>query len=179
MALLEIRKYGDSILRKKCKEIKDRESDKIKVLAEDMKATMYHAHGVGIAGNQVGVDKRIFVVDARLPLPETKATGGQVGEKPLTILNPKIIKKSKKLVYDIEACLSIPGFTFSISRAYSIEIQGYLLERGERVSIKAEGLLARVFQHEIDHLNGKLIIDRVPFIQRHKALKKLRKKSRE
>ncbi|MDA2936340.1 peptide deformylase [Patescibacteria group bacterium AH-259-L05] len=161
MALLEIKKYGDPILRKKCKEIKDVDSEEIKKLAEDMKTTMYHAHGVGIAATQVGTNKQIFITD--------------IGKGPLTVLNPKIIKKSKELVRDIEGCLSIPDFTFSIGRARSIEIQGYLLERGERVSIKAEGLLARVFQHEIDHLNGKLIIDRAPFVQRRKALKKLKK----
>ncbi|MDA2921917.1 peptide deformylase [Patescibacteria group bacterium AH-259-L07] len=159
MILLEIKKYGDPILRKKCKEIKDVDSEEIKKLAEDMKTTMYHAPGVGIAATQVGIDKQIFIAD--------------IGKGPLTVLNPKIIKKSKELVRDIEGCLSIDEFTFSIKRAHSIEIQGYLLERGERVSIKAEGLLARVFQHEIDHLNGKLIIDHVPFIQRRKALKRL------
>lgn len=162
--MLDIKKYGDPILRQKCKEIKDIESDTIKKLTEDMKTTMYNASGVGIAATQVGVDKQVFIAD--------------IGKGALTILNPKIIKKSKDKKHDIEGCLSIPGFNFSVGRAHSIELQGYLLEKAEKVSIKADGLLARVFQHEIDHLNGKLIIDHAPFIQRRKALKKLRKKVR-
>ena len=144
MALRNIRKYGDDILRKKCREVENIDG-RLLTLIEDMKETMYDADGVGIAAPQVGILKRLFVVD--------------IGDGPLVFINPEIIETSGKQVDD-EGCLSVPGELCKVMRPNYVRARA-LNEKGEEFEIEAEELLARAILHEYDHLNGTLFIDRV------------------
>ncbi len=164
MSGLKIRKYGDSILRVKCEEVKEI-TNEVRDFSQKMLRTMHRDDGIGLAAPQVGDKRRIIVID--------------IGHGPLILINPKIIKKSDKMASEFEGCLSLPGINLKIKRPQTVEIEAYLLKREQKVTIKAEDLLARDFQHEIDHLNGILIIDKIPFLKRLKAIKKLKKKLRE
>ncbi|WP_238915490.1 peptide deformylase [Clostridium sp. YIM B02555] len=144
MALRNIRKYGDDVLRKKCREI-DKIDDRLLTLIEDMKETMYEADGVGLAAPQVGILKRLFVVD--------------IGEGALVFINPEILETSGTQT-DEEGCLSLPGKTEEVTRPNFVKARA-LNEKGEEFEIEAEELLARAILHEYDHLNGTLFIDRV------------------
>ena len=144
MALRNIRKFGDDILRKKCRKI-DKIDDRLLTLIEDMKETMYEADGVGLAAPQVGILKRLFVID--------------IGEGPLVFINPEIIETSGTQT-DEEGCLSLPGETEEVVRPNYVKARA-LNEKGEEFEIEAEELLARAILHENDHLNGTLFIDRV------------------
>ena len=144
MALRNIRKFGDDVLRKKCREV-DEIDERLLTLIEDMKETMYEAEGVGLAAPQVGILKRLFVID--------------IGEGPLVFINPKIIETSGSQT-DEEGCLSLPGETEEVVRANYVKARA-LNEKGEEFEIEAEELLARAILHEYDHLNGTLFIDRV------------------
>ncbi|AOR23226.1 peptide deformylase [Clostridium taeniosporum] len=143
MALRTIRKYGDSVLRKKCREVK-KIDERLVTLIKDMLETMYDADGVGLAGPQVGILKRLFVID--------------IGEGPLVFINPEILDTDGKQV-DEEGCLSLPGRTASVMRPNYVKASA-LNEKGEEFEIEAEELLARAILHEYDHLNGTLFIDR-------------------
>ena len=153
MAILEIKKYPDPILRKKCEEVKE-VTEEIKNLIEDMiEFVRKTPNAAGLAAPQIGVLKRIIVV-------ETK-------EGPKAFINPKIVKKTKETEFDWEGCFSIPGVFLKIKRWKGIEVEA-LNKEGEKVKIKAVGLAARIFQDEIDHLDGILIIDRIGFWQKLK-----------
>lgn len=144
MALRTIRINGDEILRKKCREvveIKEREL----TLLDDMLDTMYAADGVGLAAPQVGILKRLVVID--------------VGEGPMKLVNPEIIEAVGDVV-DYEGCLSVPGEQGSVNRPEKVKVTA-LNEKGEKIEIAGSGLLARALCHEIDHLNGILFIDKV------------------
>ncbi|WP_160690316.1 peptide deformylase [Clostridium sp. C2-6-12] len=144
MALRNIRKFGDDVLRKRCREVEGID-DRLLTLIEDMKETMYDADGVGLAAPQVGILKRLFVVD--------------IGEGPLVFINPEIIETSGSQI-DEEGCLSLPGETEEVMRPNYVRARA-LNEKGEEFEIEAEELLARAILHEYDHLNGTLFIDRV------------------
>lgn len=131
-------------LRKKSREITEID-DKIRTLAADMLETMQEKNGVGLAAPQVGVLKRIIVID--------------VGEGPITLLNP-VIAYQKGAIEEMEGCLSVPGVWGIVERPEQVIVRGMNLD-GETVEYKAEGLLARAFCHEIDHLNGTLYTDKV------------------
>jgi len=162
MAILKIKKYPDPILRKKCQEVKE-VTEEIKNLGWDMVETMKKNEGIGLAAPQVSELKRIIVVQ-----PIRKRTPEERSEiKPQIFINPKIIKKSRETIIDEEGCLSFPGLWLRIKRAKRVEIEA-LNENGEKISLKAEGLPARVLQHEIDHLDGILFIDRLSFWQKLK-----------
>ena len=150
--VLEIKKYPDPILRKKAREVKEIGREE-KELIKEMLETMYRNQGVGLAAPQVGVLKRIVVVD--------------VGEGPRVFINPKIIKKGGGKEVSEEGCLSVPGVFLRIKRWKEIEVEG-LNENGEKVKVKARGLFARALQQEIDHLNGILILDRMSFWEKLK-----------
>jgi peptide deformylase len=152
-----IRVFGDPVLKMRCNEITDI-SDATRALAADMLTTMYEAPGVGLAGNQVGVQQRIFVYDA--------------GDGPGTILNPVIVESSGTWEFE-EGCLSVPGLYFKFFRPRSITLQGIDLE-GNDVVFEVTDYLARVFQHETDHLNGSLILDRLDPDQKKRAMRALR-----
>lgn len=143
MAVLPIVKIGDPILETRAQEV-PRITKKITKLVEDMIETMYEANGAGLAAPQVGVSKRIIVVD--------------LGEGPVCLINP-VVQSAQGEEIDVEGCLSIPERWVYVKRAAEIEVTG-LNEKGKPVRVKAEGFLARALQHEIDHLDGILILDR-------------------
>lgn len=143
MALRNIRVDEDSILRKKSREVEEI-NERILTLIKDMKETMYEADGVGLAAPQVGILKRLVIID--------------VGEGPITLINPEIIEKEGSQT-DYEGCLSLPGKQGKVTRPYKITAKA-LNEKGEKIEIKGEGLLARAICHEIDHLDGILFIDK-------------------
>lgn len=145
MALREIRLDTDPILRKRSREI-DQINDNIKTLIEDMYETMYKAEGVGLAAPQVGVLRRLVVVDTR-----------EEGEK-YTMINPEIISDEGENL-GLEGCLSIPGYQGQVERPEKISVS-YLDEEGQARTLEAEDFLARAICHEIDHLNGVLYTDR-------------------
>ncbi|MBU5299755.1 peptide deformylase [Clostridium sporogenes] len=144
MAIRNIRKYGDELLRKKSRKI-EKIDDRILTLLEDMAETMYSAEGVGLAAPQVGILKRVVVID--------------VGEGLIKLINPEIIETegSQK---DVEGCLSVPGEQGEVERPYKVKVKA-LNEKGEEIVLDGEELLARAFCHEIDHLDGILFVDKV------------------
>lgn len=144
MALRNIRKIGDPILRKKCREVENID-DRLLTLIEDMKETMYDADGVGLAAPQVGILKRLYVID--------------IGEGPLVFINPEILETSGSQI-DEEGCLSVPDQTDEVMRPNYVRAIA-LNEKGEEFEIEAEELLARAILHEYDHLNGTLFVDRI------------------
>ena len=148
----EIVKYPNPILRKKSEEVKEVTED-IKKLGQEMIAIITENQGLGFAAPQIGELKRIIVV--------------QTEKGPEVFINPEIIKKSKKTEIGEEGCLSFPKLFLKIKRAKEAEIEALDLQ-GEKIKIKTEDLPARVFQHEIDHLDGILFIDRLSFWQRLK-----------
>ena len=157
--MLEIQKYPKSILRKKCEELKEINEETFK-LAEGMKTKMITSEGIGLAGNQVGVEKRIIVV--------------QTEKGPQVFFNPKILKISKEAEVSDEGCLSLPGIYLKIRRGKEVLIEAQDIDK-KIVQITAKDLAARIFQHEIDHINGKVIIDRISFWERLKIRKLLKK----
>ncbi len=143
MAVYEIVELGADILRECAKEVKEI-TPNIGKLLDNMLETMYAAQGVGLAAPQIGVSKRVVVVD--------------VGEGPIELINPEIVEAEGEVV-DSEGCLSIPGITGDVARAAKVRVRS-LNRKGESIEIRAEGYLARACQHEIDHLDGVLFVDR-------------------
>ena len=144
MAIRQIREIGDEILTKQCKEVK-KMSLRTRILIGDMLETMYEYNGVGLAAPQVGVLKRIVVID--------------VGEGPIVLINPEIIETSGEQTGE-EGCLSVPGKWGIVTRPDYVKVRAYDQDM-EPVELEGEGLLARAFCHEIDHLSGQLYVDKV------------------
>ncbi|MFQ5611003.1 MAG: peptide deformylase [Anaerolineae bacterium] len=151
MAIRQIVYANDPRLRDKAKKVKQF-GPRLKQLADDMLETMHAAHGVGLAGPQIGVLQRIFV--AELPKNEDDNQSG----KPYVLINPEIVRASHEMEEGEEGCLSIPTWYGLVNRHTWVQVKARDV-RGKAFKIKVEGLLARVFQHEIDHLNGVLFID--------------------
>jgi len=148
------------LLRERSRHVR-RVSPTTQQLIDDMVETMHAANGIGLAAIQVGVPERVIVVQLP-PDPEQDAEGEQnpdSGEL-YVVLNPELARKSREMEEGIEGCLSVPGWVGEVSRHEGITVKG-LDRQGQRVRIKAEGLLARVFQHEIDHCDGILFIDHI------------------
>jgi peptide deformylase len=143
MALRNIVEYGDDTLRKTCRPVSEI-TDRIKTLIDDMIETMHDANGVGLAAPQVGVLRRIFVVD--------------IGEGPIVLINPEIVEMKGEQTGE-EGCLSVPGKSGTVTRANYVKIRG-LDSEGNEVEYEGTELLARAFQHENDHLDGVLYIDK-------------------
>lgn len=156
---LQIRLYPDPALRARS-ELIERIDHEIQSLADDMVETLIKRVGYGLAAPQVGVPKRLFVAD--------------VDEVLYVLVNPEIVEMDEERVLGIEGCLSIPGIETEVERARRVRVEGMTLEN-ERVSIEAENLLARVFQHEVDHLNGILFIDHLGLAKRQSMLKEYEK----
>jgi peptide deformylase len=153
MPLREIVIHDDPLLRKKSRRVR-RVGSTVKRLVDDMVETMRAANGIGLAAIQVGVPERVIVVW----LPEDEESPDR--NKLYAVVNPKLARKSREVEDGIEGCLSVPGWVGEVSRHHTVTVKG--LDAGGRpVRIKAEGLLARVFQHEIDHCNGILFIDHI------------------
>ena len=145
MAIRNIRELGDEVLNKKCKEVKEM-TPRIKDLIDDMFDTMYEANGVGLAAPQVGILKRIVVIDV-------------TGEDPYVLINPRIIETSGEQTGH-EGCLSVPGKTGIVTRPDYVKAVAYN-ENMEQYEIEGTELLARAICHELDHLDGKLYVDKV------------------
>jgi peptide deformylase len=154
-----IRLFGDPVLRQRAPEVTDIDA-RLKTLSDDMIVTMYDAPGVGLAAPQVGVQKRMFVYDLHDDLG------------PRTIVNPVVTESRGEWVYE-EGCLSIPGLSWDIVRPKEIHLTGYDLD-GHEISIEADEYEARVYQHEVDHLDGVLLVERLDDDQRRQAMRILR-----
>ena len=155
MAVREIVTHPDPVLRKKARKITDFGSE-LQSLIDDMVETMRVAPGVGLAAPQIGISLQLIVVEYGEKDEEDET------EKPpklYTIVNPEIIRVSSDQEVGTEGCLSIPGFVGDVERPLAITLKG-LNRRGKPLRLKADGWLARIFQHEVDHLNGVLFIDR-------------------
>lgn len=157
MASYEIRLFGDPVLKQRAAEVTEIDG-KLAKLAEDMVQTMYEAPGSGLAATQVGVEKRLFVYDA--------------GEGPRTIVNPSISESRGEWAFE-EGCLSVPGLAWEIVRPKEVHLTGYDLD-GNEVSIEADEFEARVFQHEMDHLDGVLLLEHLDDDQAKEAKRILR-----
>tara|TARA_A100001011_G_C14057733_1_gene734765 strand:+ start:12 stop:533 length:522 start_codon:yes stop_codon:yes gene_type:complete len=152
----------DPILRKRCEPLERVDID-TKNLMDDMLETMYAAPGIGLAAVQVGILKRLIVIDI---------SKGEEKKKPLFLINPKIIHQSKKTSVYEEGCLSIPGLFAEIERPAECTLK-YIDYHGKEKELKAEGLLATCIQHEVDHLNGVLFIDYLSKLKKDMIIKKL------
>ncbi len=162
MALLEVVKFPNSIIRRKCEPVVEI-NDEIIELSSNMAETMYASSGIGLAAPQIAVIQQLIVLD--------------IGEGLITLANPEITMAEGKDRME-EGCLCLPKLTAEVERSESVQVKGINL-KGDPVCIDAEGLLARVFQHEIDHLHGILFIDRLSKLRRDIALKQYKKLSNE
>jgi len=145
--MLQVRCYPDPVLRKVAEPIEVID-DKLRALAEEMIESMYEENGVGLAAPQIGESIRLVVIDTT---PEER--------NPIVLINPEIVEKSRKKVAAEEGCLSLPGLSASISRPEQVTVEAQDLD-GNEIVIEGDGLLARALQHEIDHLDGVLFIDK-------------------
>lgn len=153
MGLRQIRVLGDPALRKKARKV-TKFNDNLAALVEDMTETMRNSNGVGLAAPQVGVTEQVIVVET--PQDEDEPGSGQL----YVVINPEVARSSKEIVDGLEGCLSIPGYVGEVTRHEAVTIKGQD-PKGRKIRIKARGFLARVFQHEIDHLSGELFIDKL------------------
>ena len=147
---LDIHYLGDRVLRQPAKRVA-KVDDKLRQTIKEMLQTMYSSDGIGLAAPQVGIHKQLITIDLALDNPE---------EPPLVLINPKITKFGKDLCSSEEGCLSIPGVYLDVTRPDAIEVS-YKNELGKPCKLKATGLLSRAIQHEMDHLNGVMFVDRV------------------
>jgi peptide deformylase len=162
MGVREVRLLGDPVLREPAAPVEELD-DELRTLISDMFDTMYAQEGVGLAAPQVGLGHRIIVVDPREPEVE-----------PFALVNPVIVELSEELEKGEEGCLSLPGLKDIVERPARCVVDG-LDREGRPVHIAAEGLLARILQHEVDHLDGVLFIDRVSPLKRKMLLKRWQK----
>lgn len=167
MTILRIKVYPDPVLRERAEPVKFIDGS-IRKLARDMADTMYAAPGIGLAANQVGVTKRIIVVDLQ-------DRDGQRGL--ITLINPEIIQASGSVKHE-EGCLSVPGFFAKVGRFDRVVVRAQDL-KGETVELDATGLLAVVLQHEIDHLDGRLFVDRLGPVGKELFKRKWKKRQEE
>jgi peptide deformylase len=165
MAILSILEYPDPRLRKKAQPV-ERVDDSIRTLLDDMLETMYAAPGIGLAATQVNQQKRVIVID----ISDEK-------NSPLRLINPELVWVSGTEEMD-EGCLSVPGVFEKINRAEKVKVKALGYD-GAGFELETDGLLAVCIQHEIDHLEGKLFVDYLSPIKRHRARKKLEKDRRQ
>ena len=154
MALREIKKYPAKILREKTGTVEEFNSE-LQQLIDDMIETMYAAPGVGLAANQVGVSRQVAVID--VSIKDEKSTL-------IILINPEIVLREGECSSE-EGCLSVPDYTTVVKRAEKVQVRA-LDRHGKPIEIEGEGLLARALQHEVDHLNGLLLIDRIGRIKK-------------
>lgn len=157
MATLPIRTFGDPVLREKCREV-SRIDDGVRILVENLVDSLPQPGGAGLSANQIGVPLRVFVYENE----------GEV----IPCINPRIVSASEEVEEEMEGCLSLPGISLPVPRHTRVELE-YLDLEGRTRRIEAEGWLARVFQHETDHLDGVLILDRTDQENRARALREL------
>ncbi len=164
MALLDIEILGSRVLREEAAPV-DTVTDELRRLIQDMFDTMYSAEGIGLAGPQVGVSRRVLVVDV---------TNDDESRHVHALINPVIVESSKATDKAVEGCLSIPGIEEKVSRPVRVTVEA-MSPDGDPVRIEADDLLARALQHEVDHLDGVLFLDRLSPLKRSILLKKWRK----
>ncbi len=164
MPLLEIIKFGNPTLAKRAEEIKTIDKE-IEELAQNMVQTMHAAPGIGLAAPQVNVSKRMITVDLSV---------GENSEYLLILINPELVSQEGEIILE-EGCLSVPDVRERVTRPYRVVVKGTDLKGKEKI-IEAEGTLARVFCHEIDHLNGKLFFENLSPLKRNIIKKKLKKR---
>ncbi|MBV9773583.1 MAG: peptide deformylase [Gemmatimonadetes bacterium] len=162
MATLKIELLGSEVLRTRAAEIEQVDDD-LKRLIADMFSTMYRAEGVGLAGPQVGVSRRVIVVDVH-----------DEEVPPFALINPRVVESSAEKEKGEEGCLSIPGLSAAVERPAHVVVEG-LDAAGNPVRVEGGGLLGRCLQHEIDHLDGILFIDRVGPLKRKMLMQKWKK----
>ena len=160
MAVLPIITAPDPRLKLKARAVA-RVDAEVRALMDDMIETMYAAPGIGLAAPQVGVQRRLFVYD--------------IGDGPFAVVNPEIVESSGEWNYQ-EGCLSIPGLSWDLVRPKEVHLKGFDLD-GDELDIEADELLARCFQHEMDHLNGVLIVERLDADTRREAMRVLRNRA--
>jgi peptide deformylase len=160
MAILKVRRYGDPVLRQRAAPVES-VTDELRQTIADMVDTMYEEVGIGLAAPQVGIPLRLMVVAA------------DVGRGVQALVNPRIVDQGGSVTAE-EGCLSLPGVFAPVTRAEWVELEAQDLEGG-RVSLTARGLRARVFQHEMDHLDGVLFIDRLDPMTRDRIKRRIRK----
>jgi len=164
MAVREIVLMGDPVLRKVAEEVRAFD-DELRSLVRDMFETMYHAEGIGLAAPQIGRSARVIVIDLR---------GEDEDDEQIVLVNPRLTWQSDEVAKQSEGCLSIPGLEEVVERPFAVTVEA-MDPHGEPVSLAADELLARALQHEIDHLDGVLFLDRVSPLKRRMLLKKWKK----
>jgi len=164
MSILEIVKYGNSTLAKRAEEIKTIDKE-IEELAQNMVQTMHAAPGIGLAAPQVNVSKRLITVDLSV---------GENSEDLIILINPEFVSQEGEIILE-EGCLSVPDVSERVTRPSRVVVKGTDLKGKEKI-IEAEGTMARVFCHEIDHLNGKLFFENLSPLKRNIIKKKLKKR---
>jgi peptide deformylase len=167
MAVLELCTYPNKILSQKCEKV-EKVDDEIRKFLDDMLETMYHDKGVGLAAPQVGVLKRIVVIDDKV------TEEGVPGPHPMYMVNPEIIEKSSEMIVFNEGCLSVPGQCAEVERHQWVKVR-YLNYEGKEEELLAEDYLAVIIQHETDHLDGILYIDKISRLKRNMIIKRLSK----
>jgi peptide deformylase len=167
MALLKIRTYPDPVLKEPAREVKDIDG-RIDALVESMVQTMYAAPGIGLAAPQIGESRRLVVIDIDHQNP---------GKRLLKLVNPQVIEQHGSVTWE-EGCLSVVDYNADVKRAAQVLVSAYTPDQ-KKIEIEADGLLAVVLQHEIDHLDGKLFIDRISRIKRELYRRKLQKALKE
>ena len=167
MAVLEILKYPHPLLKKRCEKV-DRIDGEVKKLIRDMTETMYQANGIGLAACQVGVSRRVIVVDVSPIDPEKEF---------FAMVNPEVISEEGEIERE-EGCLSVPDCLEKLKRKEKVLVRGFS-PAGKEIEISAEGILAIAIQHEIDHINGVLILDRISRLKREIYRNKLKKERRK
>lgn len=172
MSILRIYKYGEPILKRKSMPVEEI-TPKIRKLISDMIETMYNAPGVGLAACQVGVPLKICVIHLR----SERLEGSQAASKPFVLINPKITGRSGKIEEE-EGCLSLPGITVKIKRSRKVKVQA-IDDKGMPIIIEGEGLLGRALQHEIDHIEGKVLIDYLPWLKRRKVEREIKERRKQ
>ena len=160
MAVLKVRKYGDPVLRRRAAPVAE-VTPEIRRMVEDMIETMFEEVGIGLAAPQVGISLRLMVV------------GEEKGRGARALVNPVIAEQGGEVTAE-EGCLSLPGIFADVTRAEWVRLDAHDLE-GNPVSVKARGLTARVFQHEMDHLDGVLFIDRLDAMTRDRIKRRIKK----
>ncbi|MCP4115961.1 MAG: peptide deformylase [Desulfobacteraceae bacterium] len=171
MALLKIYHYPEKVLLQKALPVETIDDSIIK-LVNDMGETMFDAPGVGLAAPQVGESKRIIVYN---PSPATSEEDEDLPQEFKALINPEIIASSGSITSEGEACLSVPDYSCDVKRFEKVTVRGLNLE-GKKLEFDAEGILAVIMQHEIDHLDGVLYIDRISALKRNMYKKKLKKR---
>jgi len=163
MALLKLELLGSEVLRRRADEV-EAVDDELRRLIDDMFETMYRSEGVGLAAPQVGISRRVIVVDVH-----------DEEVKPFALVNPRIVEASPETEKAEEGCLSIPGISAAVERPARVAVEG--LDRdGNPVRVEGGGLLGRCLQHEVDHLDGVLFIDRVSPLKRKMLLARWKKR---